>query len=171
MPGTTPFSKDNIVWLREQSFGFMDDAILRSDLAVLEAVDGRVTLIEERIAAIAAEDRRVRLLMMMTGVGYFTAMPVMAEVGDVGRFLGDKEFASWMGLAPSVHQSGERIRMGGVSGPGNKRLRWDWLSVLGLRFGMIPGSVGSMSGCRSGVVRGVRWWLWLMRWRGSCTSC
>jgi transposase len=51
-------------------------------------------------------------------------MLVMAEVGDVGRFRGDKEFASWMGLVPSVHQSGERIWMGGVSGPGNKRLRW-----------------------------------------------
>jgi transposase len=124
MPGITPFSKGNISWLREQSFGFMDDAIVRSDLAVLEAVDGQVTLIEEKIAAIAAEDRSVRLLMTMTGVGYFTAMLVVAEVGDVGRFRGDKEFASWMGLVPSVHQSGEKIRIGGVSGPGNKRLRW-----------------------------------------------
>jgi transposase len=124
MPGVTTFSKENIVWLRGLSLGFMDDAILRSDLAVLEAVDGQVTLIEEKIAVLAVEDRRVRLLMTMTGVGYFTAMLVMAEVGDVGRFRGDKEFASWMGLVPSVHQSGERIRMGGVSGPGNKRLRW-----------------------------------------------
>jgi transposase len=124
MPGTTPFSKENIAWLREQNFGFMDDAIVRSDLAVLEAVDGQVTLIEEKIATIAAEDRRVRLLMTMTGVGYFTAMLVMAEVGDVSRFRGDKEFASWMGLVPSVHQSGEKTRIGGVSGPGNKRLRW-----------------------------------------------
>ena len=124
MPGITPFSRENIAWLREQSFGFMDDAIVRSDLAVLEAVDGQVTLIEEKIATIAAEDKRVRLLMTMTGVGYFTAMLVMAEVGDVSRFRGDKEFASWMGLVPSVHQSGERTRIGGVSGPGNKRLRW-----------------------------------------------
>jgi transposase len=124
MPGTTPFSRDNVAWLREQNFGFMDDAIVRSDLAVLEAVDGQVTLIEGKIAALAAEDKRVRLLMTMTGVGYFTAMLVVSEVGDVGRFRGDKEFASWMGLVPSVHQSGERIRMGGVSGPGNKRLRW-----------------------------------------------
>jgi transposase len=124
MPGATAFSKENIEWLIGLSLGFMDDAILRSDLVVLEAVDGQVTIIEEKIAVLAAEDKRVRLLMTMTGVGYFTAMLVMAEVGDVGRFRGDKEFASWMGLVPSVHQSGERIRMGGVSGPGNKRLRW-----------------------------------------------
>jgi transposase len=64
----------------------------------------------------------VRLLMTMTAWG--TSMLVLSEVGDIGRFRGDKEFASWMGLAPSVHQSGERTRIGGVSGPGNKRLRW-----------------------------------------------
>ncbi len=60
--------------------------------------------------------------MTMTGVGYFTAMMVVSEVGDIGRFRGEKEFASWMGLAPSVRQSGEKTRMGGVSGPGNKSL-------------------------------------------------
>jgi hypothetical protein len=32
----------------------MDDAILRSDLVVLEAVDEQVTLIEEKIAVLAA---------------------------------------------------------------------------------------------------------------------
>jgi len=124
MPGPTLFSKDNIAWLRGLSLEFMDDAILRSDLAVLEVVDAQVMLIGEKIAALAVEDRRVRLLMTMTGVGYFTAMLVLSEVGDIGRFHGDKAFASWMGLVPSVHQSGEKTRIGGVSDPGNKKLRW-----------------------------------------------
>jgi transposase len=112
MPEATPFSKGNLAWLRGLDLGFMDDAILRSDLAVLEAVDAQVMLIEEKIAAVATEEWRVRLLMTMTGVGYFTAMLVLSEVGDVGRFHGEKAFASWMGLAPSVHQSGERTRIG-----------------------------------------------------------
>jgi len=123
MPEATPFSKGNIDWLRGLSLSFMDDAILRSDLALLETVSEQVDAIEEKIASIAAEERRVRLLMTMTGVGYFTAMLILSEVGDISRFRGDKAFASWMGLAPSVRQSGERTRIGGV-GPGNKRLRW-----------------------------------------------
>jgi transposase len=123
MPEVTPFSTGNIEWLRGLSLNFMDDAILRSDLAVLEAVDMQVEVIEEKIAVIAAEERQARLLMTMTGVGYFTAMLILSEVGDIGRFRSDKAFASWMGLAPSVRQSGERTRIGGV-GPGNKRLRW-----------------------------------------------
>ena len=124
MPHKTPFSKKNVAWLRERSLGFMDDAILRSDLAVLESVDEQVGLMEEKIAVLAAEDPRVRLLMTMTGVGYFTAMLLLAEIGDIDRFGSDKRLASWAGLAPSVHQSGEKTRIGGVGGPGNKRVRW-----------------------------------------------
>ena len=124
MPEATSFSKGNLAWLRGLSLGFMDDAILRSDLALLETVCEQVDAIEEKIAVIATEERPARLLMTMTGVGYFTAMLILSEVGDVSRFRGEKEFASWMGLAPSVHQSRERTRIGGVSGPGNKRLRW-----------------------------------------------
>ena len=89
MPGTTPFSKGNIVLLRGQSFGFMDDAIVRSDLALLETVDEQVDRIEEKIAALAAEERQARLLMTMTGVGYFTAMLVLCEVGGISRFRGE----------------------------------------------------------------------------------
>jgi len=124
MPYPTPFSKKNIAWLRDQSLGFMDDAILRSDLAMLESVDEQVDLMEEKIAVLAVEDPQVRLLMTMTGVGYFTAMLLLAEIGDINRFSSDKRLASWAGLAPSVHQSGDKTRIGGVSGPGNKRVRW-----------------------------------------------
>jgi transposase len=90
MLGTTAFSKDSIAWLRGLSLEFMDDAILRSDLAILKTLDEQITRIEEKIASLAVEDRRVRLLMTMTGVGYFTAMLVLCEVGDIGRFRGDK---------------------------------------------------------------------------------
>ena len=80
-----------------------------------------VEVIEEKIAALAVEERRARLLMAMTSVGYFTAMLILTEVGDISRFRGDKAFASWMGLAPSVHQSGERTRIGGVARAGLSR--------------------------------------------------
>ena len=102
----------------------MEDAILRSGLAVLEVVDEQVRFMEKKIAVLAVEDPQVRLLMTMTGVGYFTAMLLLAEIGDIDRFSSDKRFASWAGLAPSVRQSGEKTRIGGVSGSGNKRVRW-----------------------------------------------
>jgi len=123
MPGAYPFSRGNVDWLRGLSLGFMDDAILRSDLALLEALDGQVEVIEAKIAALAVEDKRTRLLMTMTGVGYFTAMLIVSEVGDIGRFRSEKAFASWMGLAPVVRQSGERTWVGGVPRQSNGRLK------------------------------------------------
>ena len=123
MPGAYPFSGGNVDWLRGLSLGFMDDAILRSDLALLEALSGQVEGIEAKIAVLAVEDKRTRLLMTMTGVGYFTAMLILSEVGDIGRFRSEKAFASWMGLAPVVRQSGERTWVGGVSRQSDGRLR------------------------------------------------
>jgi transposase len=38
IPYKTTFSKKAVAWLKMQSLGFMDDAILRTDLAILEAV-------------------------------------------------------------------------------------------------------------------------------------
>jgi len=123
MPGAYPFSRGNVDWLRGLSLGFMDDAILRSDLALLEALSGQVDAIEAKIAALAVEDKRTRLLMTMTGVGYFTAMLILSEVGDIGRFRSEKAFSSWMGLAPMVRQSGERTWVGGVPRQSDGRLR------------------------------------------------
>jgi len=102
----------------------MDDAILRSDLALLETFDEQIGFVEERVAALAVDEPRVRLLMTMTGVGCFSAMLVLAEICTVDRFNDDKKFSSWMGLAPRVRQSGKKTRIGGVYGSGNRRMRW-----------------------------------------------
>jgi transposase len=120
MPGSTAFSRGNVAWLKGLRLGSMDDAILRSDIALLEALDTQIMIIEEKIAVIAVEDNRVQLLMTMSGVGYFTAMLILCEVGDVHRFNGGKHFASWMGLVTSVHQSGERTGVVGVSRQGDR---------------------------------------------------
>jgi transposase len=162
MPEATPFSRDNVEWLRGLSLGFMDDVILRSDLALLETVDEQVTRVEEKIAVLGVEDRRVRLLMTMTGIGYFTAMLILFEVGDIGRFRSDRAFASWMGLTPSVHQSGERTRIGGV-GPGNKRLRWALVECAQAAVRFDSRFRGCMRGCRGVGAPGAPPWVWLTR--------
>jgi len=123
-PYKTKFSKKAVAWMRELSLGFMDDAILRSDLAVLEVLDEQISLVEEKLAALAVDDAHMRLLMTMTGVDYFAAMLVLVEIVTVDRFNGEKGFCSWMGLAPRVRQSGEKTWIGGVGGPGNRRMRW-----------------------------------------------
>jgi len=51
-------------------------------------------------------------------------MLVLAETVTIDRFNSEKGFCSGIGLAPRVCQSGEKTRIGGVGGPGNRRMRW-----------------------------------------------
>ena len=124
VPYKTRFSKTAVEWMRGLSLGFIDDAILRSDLALLEVLDGQVASVEEKLAALAVDDPKVRLLMSMTGVDYFSAMMALAEVVTVDRFRGEKQFCCWMGVTPRVWRSGEKTWVGGMGGQGNGRMRW-----------------------------------------------
>ena len=115
------WSKKHIAWLREQDLGFIDNAIIKSQLAILATLEEQIRLIENKIAAMAVEDPQVKLLMTMPGIGYFTASMLVAEIGDINRFRSDKKISSWAGLAPRIHQSGGTTRIGRV-GQGNKRV-------------------------------------------------
>jgi len=115
------WTKKWVVWLREQDLGFMDNAIIKGQLAILETFNEQIRVMEDKIAAIAVDDPQVKLLMTMPGIGYFTASLLVAEIGDINRFSNDKKISSWAGLAPRISQSGETTHIGRV-GRGNKRV-------------------------------------------------
>jgi len=118
---STPFTQKAIVWLKEQDLGFMDSAVVKSQLALLETLDEQISVMESKIAAIAVDDPQIKLLMTMPGIGYFAASMLVAEIGDIDRFGNDKKISSWAGLAPRISQSGEKTRIG-RTGRGNKRV-------------------------------------------------
>ncbi len=115
------WTKKYVAWLREQDLGFMDNAIIKGQLAILETFNEQIRVMEDKIAALAVDDPQVKLLMTMPGIGYFTASLLVAEIGDINRFGNDKKISSWAGLAPRISQSGEKTRIGRV-GRGNKRV-------------------------------------------------
>lgn len=115
------WTKKWVAWLREQDLGFMDNAIIKGQLAILETFNEQIRVMEDKIAAIAVDDSQVKLLMTIPGIGYFTASLLVAEIGDINRFSNDKKISSWAGLAPRISQSGETTHIGRV-GKGNKRV-------------------------------------------------
>jgi len=115
------WTKKYVAWLREQDLGFIDNAIVKGQLALLDTLKEQISVMENKIAALAVEDPQVKLLMTMPGIGYFTASLLVAEIGDINRFGNDKKISSWAGLAPRISQSGEKTHIGRV-GHGNKRV-------------------------------------------------
>jgi transposase len=49
---------------------------------------------------------RVKVLMTLPGAGEFTALVLLAEIGDIGRFGSARKLASWAGLTPTVRGPG-----------------------------------------------------------------
>jgi transposase len=77
------------------------------------------------MASLAADDRRVDLLLGFTGIDYYGALLLLYEIGDVRRFSNPKKLVSWAGLAPSsLHQSGNVRYTGRITKQGNRRVGW-----------------------------------------------
>jgi transposase len=66
---------------------------------------------------------RARLLTQIPGLGIFTAMAILIELQHIERFRRADQLASYLGLTPSQHSSGERIRMGHITRCGNYQVR------------------------------------------------
>src|SRR4029450_3473275 len=64
------------------------------------------------IAALAKPDPGVQALMALPGVGKLTAMTLLAEIGDIGRFPSARKLCAWAGLTPQVRNSDRTLRHG-----------------------------------------------------------
>ena len=72
----------------------------------------------------ARGDPRVTVLRTLPGVGEFTALVMVAEIGDITRFGSARKLASWAGLTPTVRGSDLKVRHGNISKQGSAWLRW-----------------------------------------------
>src|SRR5215207_2209910 len=93
-------------------------------LAVVDLLDERVAPLERELRQAAAVDARVVLLKTIPGVGDMLGLTLASEIGDVARFATPRKLIGYAGVAPRVHQSGERSHTGALSKAGSRTLRW-----------------------------------------------
>ena len=62
-------------------------------------------------------------LLTIPGIGVITAMTILTEIADSSRFANERSFTKYVGFVPDRHDSGDKIRIGGMSGRGNNKLR------------------------------------------------
>ena len=118
------FGKEGLEWLRNLTLPSIDQQILRSNLQILQTLNSEIQNADVQIAKDAVDEEQAKLLMSMPGVDYYAAMILLSEIGDVKRFASPEKLASWVGLAPQVHQSGETSWTGHITRKGSKRARW-----------------------------------------------
>jgi transposase len=65
----------------------------------------------------------VRAFQAMRGVALINAVTVVAEVGDFSRFANPRQLMAYLGLVPSEHSSGTKVRRGGITKAGSTLAR------------------------------------------------
>ena len=111
-------------WLDELGLPPVSREIITDCLAFTGALEPQISRLDGEVRARAKADPRVGVLTALPGVGQFTALVMLAEIGDITRFASARKLASWAGLTPTVRGSDLSVRHGHISGQGSAWLRW-----------------------------------------------
>ena len=76
------------------------------------------------LQAHSRKNKVMKRLETIPGVGAATAAAFVATIDDPNRFESAEKVASYLGLTPSVYQSGETEYRGRITKTGDKLLRW-----------------------------------------------
>jgi transposase len=122
-PEPSTWTQRHRQWLARQQFN--EPATELAYLDTLAAVDGLVARkaeLDERLSRHALEREwwpTVARLRCFRGIDTLTAYVLALEIGDFARFSRPAKLASWLGLVPSLDQSGESRRQGAITKTGS----------------------------------------------------
>jgi transposase len=121
---TDLFGKAGMVFLHSLSMPENYKIALEGYLCVLETLRHEIRDASKRVRQLAEDDQDSMLLMTIPGVGYYSALLIKSEIGDVRRFPSAKQLCSYAGLVPSTHASGNVCYHGHITKQGSRWLRW-----------------------------------------------
>ena len=126
-PGKTTWGKAHMAWLAGQKLAHLEQRIALEEMlhAVRQAGD-RIARLEQAIHAAVPDCSlapSATALMALRGIEFIAATTLLAEIGDLTRFRTPRELMAWLGMVPSEHSTGERIRRGAITKTGNRRAR------------------------------------------------
>lgn len=114
-------------WLESQTFEHKSDLLsFRHLFDQVTGLEARLLEIDSEIRLLSQTERyldQVRVLRGFRGVDTLTAMVFLTELGDLKRFGNHRQLMAYLGLVPSLHQSGDTRREGSITKAGNSYLR------------------------------------------------
>jgi transposase len=94
--------------------------LMLDEIRLLEA---RVQQLEHELSVIAAANPACQALLSVPGIGLITSTAMVGSIADPRSFDSARRYASFLGLTPREHSSGNRRFLGGISKQGDGYLR------------------------------------------------
>jgi transposase len=112
------------VLLAELPLPAVQRAVVTDCLALIDAISPLVARLERDLVTRTRPDPRVQALQALPGIGPITAMTLVAEIGDIGRFPTARKLCAWAGLTPAVRNSDRKVRHGHITKMGSPWVRF-----------------------------------------------
>lgn len=123
-PRPSTWTLEHRRWLARQQFEEPASELVFADLiAATDGISARKAAIAERLSRLAHDEQwwpTVARLRCFRGIDTLTAFALHLELGgDWQRFEHATALSAWLGLTPSLHQSGESSRQGSITKTGS----------------------------------------------------
>jgi transposase len=87
---------------------------ITTSIALYEAIDAEATKLLKEIKSFISSDempqalcKNIELLMSIPGIGYITAITILAEIDNIDKFPTPKQLVAFFGVDPAVNESGK----------------------------------------------------------------
>lgn len=131
-PYSDLFGKKGRDWLSHIELTAVYRCALDGYLSLIDYLNGQIKPITQQINSQAKADPRAEILESIPGIGHYSAMMILSEIGDIRRFPTAAKLVSYAGLNPAVHSSGGVTRYGRISKQGSSWLRWILVEVASI---------------------------------------
>lgn len=136
-------------------------ARIDSLLRLLDAFDVEVDAAAKMTAAQLARHPGYAAVQTLPGIGPILGAVFVVEIGDVHRFPGPTQLASWAGLTPKHRESDTTVHRGRITKQGSRLVRWAAVEAVqrvgkDTRIGAFRDRVAARRGRNIGVVAAAR---------------
>jgi transposase len=123
-PVTDLFGKRGRLWLNGVKLPVQARESVNVCLRLLDGYTEEIQKQNLQLSEKAKHDKRVQWLTTIPGIGECSAMMLLAEIGDLGRFGNKEALCSYAGLVPRVRESAGKAARGGITRQGSPWMRW-----------------------------------------------
>ena len=141
----TNWTIKHMTYLRNIELPALYRETLDEYLASYDEQSAKIERFDKRIEEIASQEQyqtKVKELVCFLGIKTHTALSLIVETGDFGRFAKGNIYAAFLGLVPGENSSGDKTKRTGLSKAGNSHLR---RLLIEAAKGICRGSVGHKS--------------------------
>lgn len=111
------------LWWDELDLTALEKHCMHSDLSMLDFARSQVESDEQCLKHLAGKDERLPLLIQICGIGFITAITILAAIGEIQRFPTPGQLVGYAGLGARVHDSGMSRTTGRITKTGRRDLR------------------------------------------------